>query len=208
MTGLRRPLTRELVLKAALKLTDRHGAQALSMRKLGAALDVEAMSLYHHLRSREDLLDGLAEIMVREELPVPDPSDPWDEALRAYVTGIRRTALRHPAAFELVGLRPLRSSAALAPVEALLLCLRQGGLTPTKAVLAYRTGTAYARGFALAELVGLTLEDRRGTLSMPPTLDAFATALTGDSAEIFHQGVELIIDGVRRGLLHKTTPKR
>jgi len=207
MTGLRRPLSRELVLKTALRLADRHGTQAMSMRKLGAALGVEAMSIYHHVRSREDLLDGLAEIMVRDELPVPKPSDPWEEALRDFLVGIRHTALRHPAAFELVGLRPLRSPAALAPVEALLLCLHQGGLTPNEAVAAYRTGTAYARGFALAELVGLTLADRRGPVTIPPTLAAFVPALTGDSAEIFHRGIELIIGGIRQSLSEEKVPE-
>jgi AcrR family transcriptional regulator len=201
-------LSRQAVLSAGLTLLDREGAKALSMRKLGVELGVEAMSLYHYVRDREDLLEGLTQLMIEGELPVPRLDDPWDDALRGFIVGLRRTALRHPAAFELVGFRPLRSAAALAPISALLLCLQHGDLTPQEAVDAYRVGAAYARGFALTELVGFTLgEPSSASVTMPHALTAFAPALRGDSSAVFLSGVSMILEGVRNALSTRT-PRR
>lgn len=201
-------MDRGCVLMAALALVDREGAAALSMRNLGRELGVEAMSLYHYVRNRDDVLDGLVEVMVAAELPVPPPGQPWEEALRAFTIGIRRTALRHPEAFRLVGLRPLRSPVALGAIVGLLECLRMGGFSPETAVASYRLAAAYARGYALAEIEGLTLAAPQQPEAVPPALTDFSAALSADSAAMFERCLEMVVAGAgaQRGRLGDSAP--
>ena len=72
IAGRREPLTKERVLRAAVELADRGGIEALSMRKLGQELGVEAMALYRHVRNKDDILDGAIDAVIGEvELPRP-----------------------------------------------------------------------------------------------------------------------------------------
>ena len=196
MTRIRRPLSRDRIVAAALQLVDENGDGALTMRNVAAALHVEAMSLYHHVRNREDLLDGLADLLVATELPIAPSDQPWDEALREFTRAIRRTAQRHPAAFQLVGLRPLRSERALQPVHALLSRLTDSGLAAETAVATYRLAAAYARGYALAEIAGLTLATPPDRHSAAPPLQK---ALEQSSDEIFEAALRIIIAGTANG---------
>jgi len=153
----REPLTRRRVLESALALVDREGPGSLTMRRLGDELGVAAMSLYNHVRGREELLDGLSEVMVGE-VDLGDAGEPPRDVLARFVHGIRAVALAHPTAFALVGMRPLRSAEALRPIEATLGALRALGLDAERTAYAYRALASYARGFALAEISGFTLE--------------------------------------------------
>lgn len=98
---IRRPLTRARVLETAMQVADCEGLQALSMRRLGKALGVEAMSLYHHLPGKDGLLDGLAEALLEEitaavaERP-PDLTVDWKSDLRSRCLTARQVVLRHP----------------------------------------------------------------------------------------------------------------
>jgi AcrR family transcriptional regulator len=97
----RRPLTRARVLKAAVKVADREGLSALSMRRLGKEVGVEAMSLYHHLPGKDGLLDGLAEALVEEitaavAARAPGLSAEWKTDLRSRCLAARQVVLRHP----------------------------------------------------------------------------------------------------------------
>lgn len=202
----RQPLTRSDVLLAALALVDARGAAALTMRNLGQHLGVEAMSLYHHVRNREDLLDGMTDLLVGE-LPEAADDRSWEEALREFAMAVRRIALQHPAAFALVGLRPVRGPAGIAKVGALLRHLHSAGLHPDAAVVAYRLAAAYARGFSLAEIAGLTLgSDGRGQVPATPGLAPFGAALLRDPADTFRDGLEVLIAGV--GTQLPAAPKR
>lgn len=153
---MRERLTRRRVLEAALDLLDREGADALTMRRLGAELGVAAMSIYNHVPGREALLDGLSEVLVGRigAAPAAGPR----ELVERFMHGIRAVALAHPDAFRLVGMRPLHTLDALRPVEAVLGALRELGLGAEEATHAYRALLSYARGFALAEIEGFTLE--------------------------------------------------
>src|SRR5467141_1982505 len=91
----RPPLTRDRVLAAAVDLADRGGFEGLSMRKLGQELGVDAMALYRHVRSKDDLLDGLVEVIVRQ-IERPFPADDWKAALRAQAMAARGVMLQHP----------------------------------------------------------------------------------------------------------------
>jgi TetR/AcrR family tetracycline transcriptional repressor len=199
----RERLTRRRVLEAALRLVDRDGAAALTMRRLGGELGVEAMSLYNHVSGREDVLDGLSEVMVAGIGTTPE-SKGWGEALAEFMRRIRAIALAHPAAFQLVGMRPLNTPDAMPPVESLLRAVRAGGFDPESASFAYRLAVAYARGFALAEIGGFTLDapgERLRALDLAP--DAFphivelAPCLSRfDRDAAFEFGVEAILAGL------------
>lgn len=93
------PLSPEEIHAEALRLIDERGVEALSMRKLAAALDVNPMSLYHHVPNKEALLDGVRGLVLSEiELPADDGS-PWQEQIRALATGMRALAHRHPSLY-------------------------------------------------------------------------------------------------------------
>lgn len=98
---IRKPLSRARVLKSAMKLADREGLPALSMRRLGKELGVEAMSLYHHLPGKDGLLDGLAEALSEEIIEAvaarpPEALKDWKADLRSRCLAAREVALRHP----------------------------------------------------------------------------------------------------------------
>lgn len=156
----RRPrLSRARIFDAALILVDREGPAALTMRRLAQELGVAAMSLYNHVHGQQDLRDGVLAVMVARIDVRPQEGAPQLRLAR-FAEGIRALARSHPGAFELVGMRPVHTTSALLPVEAALGALREMGLDETATVHAYRTLVSYARGFALAELAGFTLQAR------------------------------------------------
>lgn len=175
------------------------------MRRLADDLGVAPMSLYSHVRGREDLLDGLSEAMVDQIGVSSDLGDSSPRTvLRRFAHGIRAVARAHPAAFQLVGMRPLHTRAALVPVETALSALGRLGLGEDEAVHAYRALVSYARGFALAEIAGFTLEGRTAPAEsgeLPasefPTvarLRAQLVSAPGDAA--FEFGLEAILVGI------------
>lgn len=96
------------------------------MRKLGQELDVEAMALYRHVRNKDDLLDGIVEVVVAE-IERPSPSDDWKSALRDQVMAARRVMLRHPWARRVLEDRGTGGPVILAYVESVLAILHAGG---------------------------------------------------------------------------------
>jgi AcrR family transcriptional regulator len=100
------PLSRDRVLRAAVGIADEQGLAALTMRRLGEVVGAEAMSLYHHVSNKEDILDGIAEYVVREINDAVDKLDPhedWKPAVRERILTAREVLLRHkwaPAVFE------------------------------------------------------------------------------------------------------------
>jgi AcrR family transcriptional regulator len=124
----RAPLTRERVLRTAIDLADRGGIDALSMRKLGQELGVEAMALYRHVRDKTDLLDGVVEVIVGE-IERTMPGDDWKADLRAQAWSARRVMLRHPWARRALEDRGTTGPATLAYIESVLAILHAGGFS-------------------------------------------------------------------------------
>jgi AcrR family transcriptional regulator len=124
----RAPLTRERILRAAIDLADRGGIEALSMRKLGQELGVEAMALYRHVRDKNDLLDGVVDLVVGEIEPQPAGED-WKATLRAQAMAARATMLRHPWARRALEDSGTSGPASLVYIETLLATLRDGGFS-------------------------------------------------------------------------------
>ena len=146
----RKPLSRDRVLRAALKLADDGGLDALSMRKLAQQLGVEAMSLYNHVGSKEDLLDGLVDL-VFEEIEPPPSGVGWRTAMRRRAVSTREALRRHPWAIGLMEARSKPGPASIALHEAVLKTLREAGFSLAETVHAYSVQDAYIYGFALVE---------------------------------------------------------
>ncbi|MDH4346421.1 MAG: TetR family transcriptional regulator, partial [Thermoleophilia bacterium] len=100
----RRPLTKERVLRAAVELADRDGLGALTMRRLGSELGVEAMSLYKHVANKEEILDGIVELVVGE-IEIPSEGADWKEAMRRRAISAREVLNRHSWAIGLLEAR-------------------------------------------------------------------------------------------------------
>src|SRR5262249_26022989 len=94
MARARKPLSRDRVLEAAVRLADEGGIESLSMRKLARELGVEAMSLYNHVANKADLVDPIVDLVIAE-IDLPE-SGPWDEAIRKCAVSAHEAFLRHP----------------------------------------------------------------------------------------------------------------
>jgi AcrR family transcriptional regulator len=126
--GRRAPLTKELVLRTAVDLADRGGIEALSMRKLGQELGVDAMALYRHVRNKDDILDGAADAIVAE-IELPAPGEDWQATLRQQVMTARQVMLRHPWAPRVLEERGTAGPAVLRYIDSVLAILRTGGFS-------------------------------------------------------------------------------
>ena len=147
----RAPLNREQVLRAAVGLADDSGIGSLSMRKLGQALGVEAMSLYNHVTNKDDLLDGMVDIVFAEiDLPAADETD-WRAAMRRRAVSARAALARHPWAIALMDSRSSPGPATLRHHEAVLGSLRRGGFSVELTAHAFSALDSYIYGFVLQE---------------------------------------------------------
>ncbi len=146
----RGPLTRQRVLAAAVDLADRNGLEALSMRKLGEALGVEAMSLYHHVANKVDLLDGMIDA-VFAEIDLPSADAGWRTAMRQRAISVRAVLRRHRWAIGLMESRTSPGPATLAHHDAVIGVLRAGGFTVAQTAHAFSALDSYIYGFALQE---------------------------------------------------------
>jgi AcrR family transcriptional regulator len=144
------PLTRERVLHAAVALADASGSEALSMRKLGEAVGVEAMSLYHHVANKEDLLDGMIDV-VFGEIDLPSGGDDWKTAMRQRGISARRVLSRHGWAIGFMESRSSPGPATLRHHDAVIGCLRDAGFSIELAAHALSLLDSYIYGFALQE---------------------------------------------------------
>ena len=150
MTTERRPLTPAAVFEAAVLLADEHGIEAVTMRRLGEALGVQAMSLYHHVPGRDALVDGMVEYVFAEiELPPTDMV--WRPALELRAASARAALLRHPWAVALLDSRTQPGHATLRHHDAVLGCLRRAGFSVIDAGHAFALLDAFIYGFVMQE---------------------------------------------------------
>lgn len=147
----RPPLSRELVVKAALALVDQGGVEALSMRTVAAKLGVEAMSLYRHVAGKDDLLLGVADLVL-SEIQVPPPGTPWRDAMRLRASSAREVFLRHPSGALLLESCATLSASKLRYADAILGLLMAGGFDATGACRAFLLLDSYLYGFTMQEL--------------------------------------------------------
>ncbi|OLT09268.1 AcrR family transcriptional regulator [Pseudonocardia sp. CNS-139] len=204
-------LSRERVLAAAVALADAEGIGALSMRRLGVALGVEAMSLYNHVGGKSDLLDGMVDA-VFAEAEVPAGPD-WRAALRARAVAVREALARHPWAIGLMESRTTPGAATLRHHDAVLGVLRGAGFSVALTAHAYALLDSYVYGFAVQEA---SLPFSTGEQAAAVARTIFAGMPEGayphltelavehvlrpgyDFAEEFAFGLDLLLDGLER----------
>ncbi|HSS62024.1 MAG TPA: TetR/AcrR family transcriptional regulator C-terminal domain-containing protein [Candidatus Limnocylindrales bacterium] len=143
-------MNRERVLRAALALADAGGLEGVTMRRLGQGLGVEAMSLYNHVASKEDLLDGLVDI-VFGEIELRCEAGDWKTAMRQRAISARDVLARHRWAIGLMESRVHPGPANLKHHDSVLQCLREAGFSVEMAAHAYSALDSYIYGFALQQ---------------------------------------------------------
>jgi AcrR family transcriptional regulator len=205
------PLSRERVFQAGIAVADERGVQSLTMRAVGEQLRVEAMSLYHHVANKDELLGGMVELVFSEiELPTTDVD--WRTAMRRRAISTRRALARHRWAVGLLQ-RTSPGPASLRLVNAVLGCLRGAGFSVENAAHAYSALDAYIYGFALQEKtlpvdtpgeLAEAAERLRRQFSAgdyPHTAEMITEHVTRsgyDFADEFEFGLDLILDALER----------
>lgn len=196
-------LSRAGVAVAALRVIDTEGLSKLSMRRLGAALGIEAMSVYHYVSSKDDLLDAVLEQLYGEiELPQVAEDD-WEAAIRRGLRSFHDVLVRHPAAVELFTSRPARSETGLRVLVWAHGRFRAVGLDDRAAREALHFAVSFVMGHVATELGNLGQPDELGIapeLLADPDIGAFVAMTQVDDAEaMFDSGIEAVVHGLRAG---------
>jgi AcrR family transcriptional regulator len=214
-------ITREQVLRAAVELADSDGVAALSMRKIAQRLGVEAMSLYHHVANKDDILDGMVDA-VFAEIALPDPATDWRTAMRRRAESARAALLRHRWAVGLMDSRRNPGPATVRHHDAVLGSMRRDGFSVGLAAHAFSAIDSYLFGFVLQE-VALPFEgsDELGEIAdaileqVPRAEFPYLTEMIVDHAlqpgydyaDEFAYGLELVLDGLQRDLEREGPPQ-
>jgi AcrR family transcriptional regulator len=218
-------LRREDVLAAALRLIDADGIEALSMRRMGKAVGRDPMRLYRFAASKEELLDGVVELVLGELRVPAGESGKWEQVLRRTAYEYREIALAHPHVVPLLVTRPLATPLALRPLgtlrplEALLELLVGAGFDERGALHAYRFYMGFLQGHVLNELQERVYDPeetddllRLGLHRLPakefPRLRSLAAEMAAyDGLQELEEGLDVVLGGLRRqleGLRHET----
>jgi AcrR family transcriptional regulator len=207
----RAPLTRDRVLRTAVAVADRDGIDAVTMRRLGQELGVEAMSLYHHVANRDAILDGMVDA-VFAEIELPSPGTNWRDAISSRTESVREALLRHRWAIGLMDSRANAGDATLRHHDAVIATLRAGGFTVAGAAHAFSVIDSYVYGFVLQEVAlpfqtpeeleevaGAMLERMAGDYPHLAELATEHAMQPGyDYADEFGIGLDLVLDGLAR----------
>lgn len=198
MTRTRPSLSRDAVLEAALRVIDRGGLEACTMRAVAAELGVEAMSLYWHVDGKDALMDGVVQRVLSELPRAPAPPVDWRAGLESFARGMRGVALTHPNAVPLLAARAGSAYAAAGWIsEGAIATVEAAGFDRQTAIRAARTVARYVVGFTLAE-AGDRGAPRRAPRERPSAaLDELLDALAHDDPEeLFGFGLECLVDGL------------
>lgn len=204
LTSRRKPLSTERIVEAAIELVDHEGLDALSMRRLGAALGVEAMSLYRHFPSKAVLLEAVVGRLLAELLlPVPGVV-PWQDSFRALARDYRQLLLRHPNTIPLLATLQLSNPGALGAAGAVMALLRDAGFDARTAFHVLATAQSYVIGFAYWEAgtAGMRGSEPPPFL-MPAGADPYIVEnwneISGaDCAVAFEFGLDTFVAGLER----------
>jgi AcrR family transcriptional regulator len=202
------PLTRDRVLRAAIALADEAGIEALTMRRLGQELGVEAMSLYNHVANKDDVLNGIVDLVLGD-IEVPPSGTPWKSAMRQRAISAHEVLLAHPwAAIQImssvnIGLGMTRY------LDSTLGRLREGGFSIEGALDAWHTLDSHIYGFTLQELglpfaadeaprVSAEVLGQLNAAEYPHVVEIISHVMQSGRVEDFEFGLDLILDGLER----------
>lgn len=189
----RLPLSRDRILQAALELADAHGIESLTMRRLGQELGFEAMSLYNYVANKDDVLDGILDLVLAET-ESPPPAGDWDAAIRASAISVHHALRRHPWACNLLmspgRIRPTR----LRYMDSLLGRLRGAGFSADTTYHAYHVLDAHIFGFALWQT-----SHTYAAAQVADMVAAFERMIPADEYPYLHEhGEQHLTDGPHR----------
>jgi AcrR family transcriptional regulator len=208
----RAPLNRERVLRAAVAIADERGIESLTMRALGEQLGVEAMSLYYYVANKDELLDGMVDL-VYSEIELPSDEADWKTAMRRVATSAHECLLRHRWAITLMETRTRPGPANLRHHDSVIRTFREAGFSIKHAIHAFSVLDSYISGFALQELTlpfdtaEELAEAAESILAQFPadeyphlaeTITEHVTKSGYDYADEFKVGLDLILDGIER----------
>jgi AcrR family transcriptional regulator len=213
-SGKREALSRERILRQALAIVDREGLDAISMRRVGEALGVEAMSLYHHVANKAAILDGIFEIVLGQ-LPAAQPSASWQATLRARARALRAALRAHPNALPIFATRPAVTPAAIAHVEAVLDVLQRAGFSADEAISALQVLTAFVVGHSIAayaprppDEASQPAYDRLDDKQFPRVREAARLLLTHDLEAELEFGLDALFAGLEVRLARPRRSKK
>lgn len=211
--GARTPLNRERVLAAAIEIADERGVGAVTMREVSSRLGVEAMSLYNHVKNKDDILDGMLDLVV-QELDLPSDAGSWREAMRRRAVSAREVFGRHPWMPLLMDSRESSGPARLRYADWVLGTLMEAGFTEVGASHAFSLLDSYIYGFGIQQF-NFSADGDASPEEMAEAILAFIPAgeypylhrmashamREGYDAEAdFAFGLEIILDGLERVL--------
>jgi AcrR family transcriptional regulator len=212
--GTRAPLSRERVLRAALAVADAGGVGALTIRSLAEELGVKPMSVYHHVASKDEILDGIVDL-VFAEIVLPDPAGDWRPEVRRRAASVREVLARHRWAIGLLESRTAPGPATLRQHDAMLGTLLAAGFSRALTAHAYALLDSYVYGFALQE-ASLPFEGRDSVAEIaPPIMELMAAGEHShmvdmatsyylqpgyDFGDEFDFGLDLVLDGLEARL--------
>ena len=204
----RPPLTKDRILGAAVDLVDRSGLEALTMRRLGSELGFEAMSLYKHVANKDEILDGMVELVV-SRIEIPEEGSEWRNAMRRRAVSAREVLGRHSWAIGLLESRGFQGPAAMRYLDAILGNLTGSGFSIENAAHAFWLLDCYVYGQIVQE-TSIGSSDNDETTDAAPTLDLasefpnlaamyeHAATFGYTFGDEFEFGLELILDGLDR----------
>lgn len=218
-TGPRTPLNRDRVLEAAVEIADEQGVGAVTMRAVAAKLGVEAMSLYNHVANKDDILDGMIDVVITE-IDLPADVDDWREAMRRRAISAHEVFGRHPWVPVLLDSRDSSGPAGLRYFDWVLGTLARAGFSMDDAAHVFSLFDSYIYGFGIQEFNfaadgDMSPEERAEAIlayipaEQYPYLHRMASRAmqTGYDAEAdFRFGLEIILDGLGR-ILDERRPR-
>lgn len=199
-------LSRERIVRAAIELIEREGADGLSMRRVAAELGAAVMSLYNHVPNKAALLDAVAAEILGGMEVADDPATPWTERARALIRAYRKIAHDHPRCVTLVLTRKIESPSGMRPAEHALALAADAGFDGATAVRIMRALLSYAIGSQMREArvaKMLDYQDAKGFDHLDPAEFPHVVAqqrelLTHDPEADFEFGLDLLIDALER----------
>lgn len=209
------PLTRERILQAALAFADANGIESLSMRKLAGDLGVEAMSLYNHVKNKDEIIDSVVDMVVGE-IDLPHLEVDWKDAMRQRARSAHEVLLRHPWVTLALVSRASAGPAMLRYIDTTLGCLREAGFSFEEADRIWNAMDNHIYGYTLQELNFPFAEPEYANAAQEfveqTSIDEYPyfRQLTEmiisreyDGVHNFDFGLELILDGLERFLEHR-----
>jgi TetR/AcrR family transcriptional regulator, tetracycline repressor protein len=204
-TPKRAALSRERILRCALGIVDRYGLEAISMRRVGEELGVEAMSLYNHVANKAAILDGIFETILGE-LPVAKLSASWSTALRRRASALRAVLRSHPNALPIFATRPAVTPASIVHVEGVLELLSSAGFSADDSLSTLQVLWAFVVGHTVNSHSPSRADDSRpaydrlSEAEFPRVREAAQLLAIHDVEQEFELGLDVMLDGLAKRL--------